>query len=144
MIYHKAPNGFVSKFEIVSCYMECGRDILLLHRRENKSEGDRWGVPAGKQETNENRVDAIIREIKEETSCQVPKDQLKFITTVYVTYPEYHFIYHIFRVPLSFKPAITINQDEHKAYQWVEPGNALQMNLVRELDACIKMQYKIR
>lgn len=141
MIYKNLPEKFKSRFEIVSCYVENNGKILLLHRHDHKSEGNRWGVPAGKKDSGENIVDAMIREIKEETGQKLSHTQLEYLTKVYVKYPEYHFIYHMFRTKLNGGPEIILSKDEHKAYKWVSPREALDLELVRELDRCIKMFY---
>jgi len=40
-------------------------------------------------------------------------------------------------------PDIIINSEEHKKYVWRTPEDALKENLIQDLDACIKMFYKI-
>jgi len=143
MIYKNIPKKFKSKFEIVSCYVENNGKILLLHRNENKSEGNRWGVPAGKIDKGESILTAMVRELKEETGQKLSPTQLEYLTRVYVKYPEYHFIYHMFRTELIGDKKIILSKNEHKAYKWVSPKDALKLELVRELDRCIKMFYYI-
>lgn len=141
MIYKNLPKKFNPRFEIVSCYVEHRGEILLLHRHTHKSEGDRWGVPAGKIDGKENSLDAMTREIREETGQKLSPASLKYLTKVYVKYPEYHFVYHMFRIVLDKKPKIILSENEHKAYRWLLPSDALKLELVRELDRCIKMFY---
>jgi hypothetical protein len=62
---------------------------------------------------------------------------------VYVQYPDYDFIYHIYHKKLNEKPKIIINPEEHKTYIWRDPKEALKENLIQELDTCIKMFYEI-
>ena len=143
MVYKNVPKKFDPRFEIVSCYLECGGEILLLHRHEHKSEGNRWGVPAGKISNGENELNAVIREVKEETGQQIAPGQLEYLTKIYVKYPEYHFVYHMFRVKLDRRPKIVLSKNEHKAYRWMSPRNALGLKLVRELGRCIRMFYEI-
>src|SRR3989344_2825045 len=47
------------------------------------------------------------------------------------------------RVKLDKREPVKISTYEHKDYRWVSPGNALKLNLVRELDRCIKMFYEV-
>jgi 8-oxo-dGTP pyrophosphatase MutT (NUDIX family) len=141
MIYKNAPKNFNPKFSVVSCYVEHEGEILLLHRHDHKSEGGRWGVPAGKIDQGENELEAMIREIKEETGQKVIAEELEYLSKVYVKYPEYHFIYHMFRVKLDKKTDVTLSASEHKDYKWVVPQDALNLELVRDLDRCLKMSY---
>lgn len=141
MIYKNRPKKFTPRFEIVSCYIECNGKILLLHRHENKSEGNRWGVPAGKIDLGENELEAMAREIKEETGQLISKLDLTYLDKVYVKYPEYHFVYHMFRTKLDKLPQVILSKNEHQDYDWVSPKDALTYPLVRELDRCIKMFY---
>jgi len=141
MIYKNVPKKFNPIFEIVSCYVEHNGKILLLHRHEHRSEGNRWGVPAGKVDSGEKILDAMIRELQEETGQKLLPTQLEYLNKVYVKYPEYHFIYHMFRTKLNNSPKIILSKNEHKAYKWILPRDALNLQLVRELDRCILMFY---
>lgn len=143
MIYKNIPKKFKPRFEIASCYMEYAGKILLLHRHNHKSEGGRWGVPAGKIDNKESQLDAMVREIKEETGQDVSLEQLEYLTKVYVKYPEYDFIYHMFRAKLNKKPQVVLNEREHKAFKWASPKDTIGLELVRDLGKCIKMFYEI-
>lgn len=105
--------------------MEFDGKILVLHRHEHKSEGSRWGVPAGKIDSGEKEIDAMAREIKEETGQKLFPAQLEYLAKVYVRYPEYDFVYHMFRAKLDKKPRIVLSKNEHKAFRWVSPKDAL-------------------
>ncbi len=141
MIYDIAPDVFDPVFEVVSCYVEYDGRILLLYRNKEKSEGNKWGVPAGKIDAGENEYEAIIREIREETGLEIISMQAEYFKKVFVKYPAYDFVYHMFRVELKSKQDILINLREHQAFRWVVPQEALTMNLVTDLDECIRMFY---
>ena len=141
MIYRTEPENFHPRFQIVSCYLEHGGEILLLHRHENKSQGGKWGLPAGKMEKDESEQEAIVREIKEETGLSIPAEHLKYFNKLYVNHTGYDFIYHMFSAKLPTCPAIAINNYEHQAYQWIAPQKALSLNLIDDLDTCIKLFY---
>ncbi|HNX10991.1 MAG TPA: NUDIX hydrolase [bacterium] len=141
MIFRECPSNFESKFEIVSCYIENDGDILILHRQDYKPEGNTWGLPAGKIDKEEDRTTAMLREIEEETGIIKQTNDLEFLDTLYVKYPEYHFIYHMFRMVLKDRPEIRLSDKEHKNYQWSQPASVLKLPLVRDLDSCIKISY---
>ena len=141
MIYKDIPENFNPKFDVVSCYFEHDGKILLLHRHDHKSEGDKWGVPAGKIDEGEGELEAMVREIKEETGQEVLAEQLEYLDKVYVRYPDYDFLYHMFRIIINKQPEVLLSVGEHKDYTWVSPKEALNLDLVRDLDSCIKMCY---
>lgn len=141
MIYQTEPQNFNPRFQIVSCYSEEGGEILMLHRHENKSQGGKWGLPAGKMEQGESEQEAMVRELKEETGLIIPPERLGYFDKLYVNHAGRDFIYHMFSAKLSARPPVTINDYEHQAYQWIAPQKALSLNLIDDLDACIKLFY---
>ena len=133
------PKNFNPKFEIVSCFIQNKDKFLLLHRQDSKPQGDTWGMPAGKIDSDENRLDAVVREVKEETGLSISNPD--YFKTVYVKYPEFDFIYSMFYISFIERPAIKINLKEHKNFKWVTAQEALKMNLIGDLDECIKEFY---
>jgi 8-oxo-dGTP diphosphatase len=142
MIYKKEPKNFNPRFEVVSCFVEHDGDILLLHRQDHKPEGNTWGVPAGKIDKEEQLLNAMVREMREETGLDMAPESFSYFDKVFVRFPEYEFIYHMFHTKLAQKPQITISSGEHKDFLWISPKKALDMNLMRDLDACITLFYK--
>lgn len=141
MLFTVKPFNFRSDFEVVSLYLECNNEILLLHRHTHKAQGGKWGVPAGKVSVNETLRQALQREVYEETGIMPNAAEAKHIDSVFVKHPENHFVYHMYHLSMPGQPGITINQREHQASKWVSPGHALSMNLVDDLETCIKMFY---
>ncbi|TSC53137.1 MAG: pyrophosphohydrolase [Parcubacteria group bacterium LiPW_72] len=143
MIFLKTPPNFKPRFKVASCYVEFKGKILLLFRNSHKLEGNKWGVPAGKIHLGETEQEAMVREIKEETGLEILPEKLDYFHKVYVRYPDYDFVYHIFFLKLDSEPMIKINPREHKEHAWVMPQDALNMKLVSDLDGCIKMYYGV-
>lgn len=143
MIYKNKPEGFRAKFEVVSCFMELNGKILLLLRQDHKPQGNTWGVPAGKMDDGEDSLSAIYRELEEETGHKPVKDSITFHSKLFVRYPEFDFIYHIFHLKVQNELTITINEEEHKEYLWVSPTDAMSMNLIGGEDECIKLFYRL-
>lgn len=144
MIYTSKPKTFEPRFEVVSCYVQVEEEILLLKRLATKSQGGKWGLPAGKIDPNETSNQAMIREIFEETGLTVIEEDLNYSAKVYVQYSDIDFIYHMFSVNLKSKPEIKIRDTEHQEYKWITPLESLSLNLVEDLDACTKMFYNIQ
>ncbi len=134
------PKDFTPKFEVVSCFVEYDNNILLLLRQDHKPQGNTYGVPAGKIDVGETARQAMVREGKEETGIML--DNITYIDKFYVRYPDYDFIYHIFHKIFDTQPNVTIHPNEHKAYIRKTPKEALELNLIRDMDECIKLFYK--
>lgn len=143
MIYKERPQNFNSKFDVVGCFLEHDREILLLHRQDHKPEGNTWGVPAGKVDEGENIMETIIREMREETGLILNSSQLSHFGTVFVKYLEYDFVYHIFDTQIFDRRNVVINHAEHKDFKWVSPKEALSMPMIQDLDNCVKLFYNI-
>lgn len=48
MIYLEPTPQFNPSLEVAAIYTEYDDQILLLHRQNNKSQGNKWGIPGGK------------------------------------------------------------------------------------------------
>lgn len=141
MIYEEMPGDFDSAFEVVSCFVEHNGKILLLHRQDHKPQGDTWGGPAGKIDEGEDIHEAIRRETEEETGIFL-KDPIYF-KKLFVRFPEYDFVYHIFHEMLDELPEVKLCKTEHKDFNWISPRDALGMNLILDEDFCIKLFYDL-
>jgi 8-oxo-dGTP diphosphatase len=142
MIYKIKPKNFNPQFTSVGCFIEYQDSILLLHRQDYKPQGNTWGLPSGKVEKGESINEGILREIKEETGLDLALNSISNVLEVYVRYNEYDFLYDIFYSKVEILPEVIINKKEHKAYKWIKPKDALKMNLIEDLDACIKLYYE--
>lgn len=142
-IYLEPMPQFKPCVEVATVYIEYDGQILLLHRQNNKSQENKWGIPGGKVEKNETPMEAVIRETKEETGIDISHQTIETLKTVYVEYNEKnHFVYHPFRTQLQGDPgSVKINFSEHKGFTWVKPADALKMDLLQDEDACITKDY---
>lgn len=143
VVYKEPTPQFKPRIQIVAVYIEYQNKILLLHRQENKSQGSKWGIPGGKVDKGETHLQAAIREVKEETGCDISKQIIEDLGTVYIEYNEKdHFIYHMFRTQLQDDPGgIKINFNEHKGFTWVTPADALKMDLLQDEAPCFRLVY---
>ena len=141
MIFSEAPADFKKGYGVVACYVLHDGKFILLHRHAHKSNGDRWGLPAGKIDSGETREQAMVREIKEETGLEISESDLGYFDSVFVRHENRDFEYHMFSTILEEKPEIKISDAEHKDFVWVTPDEALKMNLILNLDECIKLFF---
>lgn len=143
VVYKQPTANFKPKIEVAALFIEHENRILLLHRQETKSQGNLWGIPGGKVDKEETPLQAVIREIKEETGYDVSKQAIESLGAVYIEYDETkHFVYHMFRTKLIGDPgAVKINFNEHKGFTWVTPQDGLKLDLIKDEDACFKLIY---
>ncbi len=111
----------MSKIRVVGCLIEYDGKILALHRKEDKSQGNTWGLPAGKVEEGESDIDAIIREIKEETGHETKKADLEFVLDKTWDFPEKVVEFPTYRLRLNKKIEVRYNPKEHDDYRWMTP-----------------------
>ena len=143
MIYSRKPKDFKNELEIASCFLEYDGKMLLLHRADHLPQGNTWASPAGKIESSETPIQAVIREVLEETSFAILHEKdLLYLGKVYVRYPDLKFVHHMFRLGLDYQPKILLSH-EHKDFNWVTPAEALKMDLIPDQDNCIRLFYKL-
>lgn len=143
-IYLEKPADFNPKFEVVGCcFLHYQDKILLLHRQDFKPEGNRWGIPGGKLNKNEPLIDAIIREVFEETGFRLDEEKVHYIGKVYIKVPNFDFEYHMVRYqdPIKNPGDVKINFKEHKGYTWVTPQDAVKMDLITDEDTCFEIIF---
>lgn len=143
VVYQRPTPQFKPRVEIAAVYIEYNDKILLLHRQDNKSQGNKWGIPGGKVDKEETPLQAAIREVKEETGYDISEQAIENLGRVYIEYNEKdHFIYHMFRTQLQKDPeAVKINFNEHKGFTWVTPSDGLKMDLLQDEDPCFRLIY---
>jgi hypothetical protein len=76
-----------------------------------------------------------------ETGFQCVSVKPVFSRTVFVEYPEFGFVYHMFRLVLMSRHTVQLDSHAHKDFAWVLPADALQMNLIPDLATCLGLEY---
>lgn len=144
MIYKIQPSGFKKKFDIASCFCVKEDKILLLLRQNHKPQPNTWGIPAGKVNADETPLCAIHRELEEETGLLVPDSNFKYLDRAYVRYPEFDFTFYMYETILAKDVRILINEEEHKDFVWVNSVEVNKLNLIEDLENCIKQFYWVK
>lgn len=115
----------------VGCFIEYDGKFVILHRHPEKSQGDTWGLPAGKVDPGETDQEAILREIREETGYVASPSDLEFLGDQVFHFPDLELTFPTFRIKLSKPLDISHNSYEHQAFRWVTPGECYEMpNLI--------------
>lgn len=133
MFLEKIPENF-NPLEVVGCCVYCNGEFLLLLRQDHKLGGNKWGEPAGKVEKGEEKDDAIIRELFEETGIKKNINELRFRGTFYFDGPYGDLIYHSYIIKLDKKPKVAIEKHAHKKYIWTTAEEAIKLDLLHDVD----------
>jgi 8-oxo-dGTP diphosphatase len=144
MIINKETKSFNSLFSAVGSVCFHNEDVLLLKRQEDKSFPNLWGVPTGKIGNDETPIQAIIRELYEETNIVLSADRLNLVDTFYVSTEEMSFTYTLYYVDFDMLPDVTINTIEHKEYKWIHVKQVEYLNLVPDVKETISQTIKKR
>jgi len=92
--------------------------------------GDRWGIPGGKIRRGESSVDALRREIREETTLELEEIRFALVQDS-IDSPEFerpeHFILLNY-VARSISTQVTLNE-EAEQHLWLSPEDALGLDL---------------
>lgn len=128
-VIHPERADFTPKLQVVAGYLEVADTFLLMKRASHKSAGDLWGMPAGKVEAGESFMDALIREMWEETGVTLSKEEVAPLGTLFFRNQEINFSYHMYRIVYLQTPTVRLN-DEHTEYDWVTHHEAESRDLV--------------
>jgi 8-oxo-dGTP diphosphatase len=142
IVFEKRPKDFSPTAEVVSCYLKKDDKLLFLKRNAQKPQGNTWGVPAGKMEKNESKEDALIREVYEETNINILNEDLEYLKTVFVKYPNFDFIFHMYINKSSPNTDfLKINQKEHTEFKWLTIPQAKKYDLIPGEDTCLELIF---
>lgn len=147
MIYQGNISNFLPYIICVGCHIKHEGDVLYLQKPpHHKYYPSKWGVVAGKVSTEDPRkperlIDAMVREILEETGWQIDPLLLKTCGVKPVKHPHLNFLYHWFRLDLHHRrPQIKLSA-EHVDYRWVTPQAALSLDLIEDEEHILRYTY---
>ena len=109
-----------SYMRVVGCFLEYNNKVVLLLRRPHKPDGNTWGLPGGKVEAGESDIEALRRELYEETGYQAAASEITLLG-------EYDFIsprgdtirYVSHNITLHSFHEITLEDTAHSEYTWI-------------------------
>lgn len=135
------PQNFSPGVQVAGLFCEYLQMILLLKRHPQKSQGNTWGIPAGKIERGEDPLQAVIREIHEEVGFAPLSQDVHHLGTLYKQlFPSKEdaligkkglcFTFHMFRTKLPSLPSLCLSLEENIEAKWVTLNEARQLPLI--------------
>ncbi len=104
----------------VGCFLEYEGKFVMLQRQSHKSQGNTWGLPAGKVDAGESFESAVLREIYEETGYQAKLEELELLGAWEFMHDKMY-LFPAFKIRLKNFVTIKINPAEHKDFRWCTP-----------------------
>jgi 8-oxo-dGTP diphosphatase len=102
---------------VVAAVIIHNKKILCVQRGPAKYDyiSKKWEFPGGKLEEGETKLEAIVREIKEELHMDIQVDA--FLMTVHHSYPDFQLTMDTF---LCSSETDELTLTEHGAFKWLE------------------------
>lgn len=120
------------KLRGVCCFLEHEGKFLILLRHPDKTDGNVWGLPAGKVEKNETDEEAAIREVWEETGYRAEKKHLRLLGDYVFEFPDLYLEFPAYSLKLAKPFTAQYRKDEHTEARWVTAEECYAMdNLIR-------------
>jgi 8-oxo-dGTP diphosphatase len=143
-VYELRPKDFVPKVEVAGIYVNINDKVLLLQLSSRKREAGKWGVPAGKLESNESVIEGARRELLEETDIDITSvDMLKSIGKLFIRKPDIDYVYHLFGLNLELFPNIQLSAEHHN-HKWVTRIEANALNLMDGAKEALDFYFKAK
>ena len=129
----------VQKLSVGGALLHEGK-ILILKRKPDDFMPNIYELPGGGLESDESLLDALAREIEEETSCRIEKI-LGYIG--YIDFPSSSgLLTRRFNFLIQAKLPLEIQLVEHADYKWIFPADADQYEITPQTKKIIGLIHK--
>ena len=119
-----------------------GKILTLLRSEKERTYPETWGLAAGRLEEGEDPIATAIRELQEETGYVAAGTDLEDLGISTWKLPAYTVQFHTYKLTLHNPITITLNEEEHTAYDWKTPEDIIKLeNPIPGLQALIRQHY---
>jgi 8-oxo-dGTP diphosphatase len=98
--------------------------LVLQRRKEDAARASEWDLPGGNVMFGEIHLDAIVREIREETGLAVTELQIAQVATGFNKERQ---LYHLFMGYSCKAEGVNVRLSEHEACRWVTKQEAQEL-----------------
>lgn len=114
---------------VVGCFLEYDNKFVLVHRLPQKVDGDTWGLPSGKIKQGGSDIDAMKRELFEETGYQADDAELQLLSIGDFVSPRGDSITYVtYHAKLGAPHEMVLEESAHSEYRWVSIKEADAMD----------------
>ena len=153
LTFAKPPKNFSPGLQVAGLFCEYQKTILLLKRHPQKSQGNTWGIPAGKLEKGELPLRAVLREIHEEVGFSPSPDSVHPLGALYkqlfsskeealLGHQGISFTFHMFLTKLPSMPVICLSLEENIEAKWVTVHEARQLPLIAGAEEVLAFYHR--
>lgn len=108
--------------------MEYDGKFIIMHRNPDVYEANKYGLVAGKVDKGESDIQAMLKEIQQETGYEAKQDELEFLGEYRWEHPEKIYDFVTYSIKLKEKIKVRLKRDEHQGYLWVTPEECYARN----------------
>jgi 8-oxo-dGTP pyrophosphatase MutT (NUDIX family) len=112
----------------------CKTKFLVLKRNVNEiAYPGKWAIPGGKLEKGERVIDAIKREVSEETNLEI-EDSLKFIGDFTFVRPDGHNVVGLVFIANAKTEEVKIPDREFEEFRWVTKKEFYDLDFIEGME----------
>ena len=117
---------------VVGCFLEYDGKFVILLRHAHKPNGGTWGLPAGKVENDEPDIEAMLRELREETGYEAAVSEMEYVREDEFQFDkDPPFIFVVYKVKLSRPYEMVMESAAHQECRWIDPKSCYDLpNLI--------------
>lgn len=125
----------VFRIVVAAAIVKEGTILLLQRKADEEVYPGLWELPSGKREFNETSVEALVREVKEESGLSIVVERPISIFEYVVETPtevrdttQINFLTY----PANLQEVVKINKEEHHAARWFTKEELLSLQNISE------------
>lgn len=99
---------------------------LMMYRSDHPLFGDDPDLPGGRLDDNESLLEALLREVREESGVEINPDMAHQLYSG-TDYSQYGIHYALYLARFDHRPNIDISW-EHSAYEWLDRHDFLKLS----------------
>ena len=143
MLYNKAVKKVVQKICAAGVILHGGKVLIIQRSSDDEAFPGLWELPSGKQESLETTIDAVKREVKEETGLNVEVDRI--VGSFKFKVEKEDEIRDVTQISFLVKPVDSVEvklSSEHQNFAWITKDEIDNYNLSEETKGVIRKAFR--